>query len=266
MDVPALSTLKVSDRGEISRFASLAPSIAAIVISLVVVVFIVWPKFSEVLRLRRANSELTSRVAQLEAKAQKLEVLDRDELTSQLAAAEQILPSDKSVFTFIAQVENFAKGTGVLLNRVEVAPGVLQGDQVANQPAIQAQPPGAVGGAQAVTAVSPKVQLKITLSSDYKSFISFLTAILNSARLVSVEDLTISSSSTSGGAGQVRTTLLVDAYWQSLPVELAAIETPVEDITETEAQILSRVASSGSVGSPVVSQVPLGRSDLFAPF
>ncbi len=263
MNLPTLSLSKITGRLEVSRAASLVSPIAAIIASALIIVLVVWPKFSEVLRLRTANEQLASRARTLEEKVTKLQNLDRSLLEEQLSAAEQLLPSDKAVFSLVGQVERAVGTSGVLLNGIEVAPGVLDPSEQTedkSKPASGAPATAKEGEAE----IAPKIQVKVSVGSDYKSFIQFLTNIVSMSRVVSIKDLSLSSS---GESNQVKAALTIDAYWQVLPKELPSIEAPFEEITDSESARLEQVRTTGLVSPPVaVPVVPLGRSDLFAPF
>lgn len=277
MSIPTLTTLKADSNAEISKLAAYAPSVGAFVVSFAVVFFIVWPKFSEVLRLRAANSELSASVELLAKKADILEVYaeDKDQLEVQLGAADQMLPSDKGVFTLIAQIEGAARSSGALLNKLDIAPGSVNANQSKSAggaqavvtptsvPPVTGDPPTIPGAETGVGQAAPKVQTKLSVTSDYKSFLQFIKNLLSLSRVVEVKDLSVAAAE---GSGQVRASLTVEAYWQALPRELSAIESPVETLTGEEEEKLSRVTDTGHITTPTLPTVPLGRSDLFAPY
>lgn len=281
MAIPTFTTLKVGSNAQIAKLSAYAPSVGAFIVSLVVVLFIVWPKFTEVLRLRTANSELASRVELLGKKAGTLSsyAQDKDQLEAQLGAADQMLPSGKGVFTLIAQVEGAARSSGVLINKIDIAPGAVEGSSAKSSTGAQTgpqqavspvAPPAAVGNlpaAQSVigdsSGIAPKIQAKLSITSDYKSFLQFITNLLSLSRVVEIKDLSVAAAE---GSGQIRASLAVDAYWQALPSELSAIESPVETLTSDEEEKLSRITDTGLITTPTLPSVPLGRSDLFAPF
>jgi len=267
MEIPAIAGVKKSNNAQLAKATSLAPSIAAIVVSVVIAFFIVLPRFREVLRLKSDNVQLKNRSAKLEEKAQILDSLVVSDLEDQLVSANQLIPSDKGVFTLLSSVERTAGSSGVLLNRVEVSPGNLSKED--SKTANSAQPAGGGTGSQnagkPAGGAVPKTQLKISISSDYKSFLLFLGRIYSSPRVVSVVDLTMASAS-SGGTGQLNSSLLLDAFWQSTPTELSSIETPLVELTPDELARLEAVEISPSEGVPSIPDVPKGRADLFAPF
>ncbi|OGD84979.1 hypothetical protein A3B51_00255 [Candidatus Curtissbacteria bacterium RIFCSPLOWO2_01_FULL_41_18] len=256
MNLPTISLSKQQESLEVSKGLSLAPSAVGILISLVVLTFVVWPKFHEVLRLRSSNAELTTRAQNLETKAQKLASLDKDTLEKQLAAAEQLLPSDKEVFSLLRQVEITASASGILLNKVDAVAGTIN--------KAGAPPPTTLTTDSATSSLAPNIQLELSTTSSYASFLQFLASLYSSSRVVSVENLTLSAVSSEGGL-QVRSALTVDAFWKSLPSDLGLIETPIEDLTTEEVARLKAIETAAT-SQPQVPSVPLGRNDLFAPF
>lgn len=269
MEIPTIAGVKKSNSAQLAKATSLAPSIAAIVISVFIAFFIVLPRFREVLRLKDDNVQLKSRSEKLEEKAQILDSLVVGDLETQLVSANQLIPSDKGVFTLLSSVERIAGASGILLNRVEVSPGNLSKEDSKAAPGGAVSAPGSgtgvPGASKAATVAVPKTQLKISVSSDYKSFLLFLSRMYGSPRVVSVVDLTMAAAS-SGGTGQINSSLLLDAYWQPTPTELSSIETPLVELTPDELARLETVETSPSEGVPSIPDVPKGKTDLFTPF
>lgn len=261
MQLPSISVLKLQNSAEITRLTNLAAPIGALVISFIIIIFVVWPKFSQVLRLQGANKDLTIRSSNLSQKASKLASLDSILLEQQLVAAEQLLPSDKSIFTLVSQIEKTAGASGVLLNRVELTPGNLSQGAVSDKPV-----PSQSQAKDELSGVASRIQLKLSISSDYRSLVIFLNNILSLPRALAVRDLTISAASSGTLSSQIKASMLLDAYWKPLPKQLASIETPVEEPSANEAARLERIKSTGFSTFPTVPSVPLGRQDIFAPF
>jgi len=206
----------------------------------------------------------------LSVKVQKLEFLsaNRGVLEENLGAAEALIPSNKSVFSVIAQIERAAGASGVLLNRIDVTPGPVESEN-GSVPAAVSNVPTAPQSTQTAAKSddfggAPRVQIKISMTSDYKSFLQFLKNALAISRVISIRDL--SAASASDSSSQIRASMVVDAFWQPLPSDLASIETPISDLTSQEQEKLSRVTATGLSASPATPSVPLGRVDLFAPF
>lgn len=264
MNLPNISALKLGTAFDISRFTSMAAPVGAIAVSVLVLLLIVWPKFTSVLELRSSNQELLGRVQSLDAKAGLLSSLNKVDLTSQVGYGEQLLPSDKAVFSIIRQIETSAGASGVILNKIDVSPGSLDAEDTS---VTQPQAPKNPGETQEA---APKVALKISMTSDYNSFLNFMNLIFSLSRVTSIQDLTLSSSSATGETAALRTSMIINAYWKPLPTKLGQIEAPVTALTESEIARLNAVRlnsiNQASSSASVVPQVPVGRPDIFAPF
>ena len=271
MAIPTLATIKSSNSEQMTKIYSFAPTVGAIAISLIVLIFVVWPKISQMFRIQADNRIQADKLVILDEKLRKLEVksADIETMEANLAAADALIPSDKGVFTLIAQLEKAAAASGVLLNRVDIAPGPIEGDglstttsssaAVSQQPVVAAQ-----SGTVDSFGLAPRVQVKLSLTSDYKSFLQFLNNSLAISRVVAIQDLSVASASES--SSQVRAAMVVNAFWKPLPRELSSIETPIEELTGEESARLSQVSETGLSGVAPIGPVTLGRSDLFAPF
>lgn len=262
MNLPSLSISRGFDTSFITRNLTFAFPIVGAIVSIIVLVMVVWPKFQEAREIQLANYDLVLKSTQLEEKVSKLANLDKGELEKQLASSEQLLPSDKGTFNVVRQVESASSSSGILLNRLEVVAASINQDLSQAPVAV-----GEVDPTQAVESVSaPKVQLKLTASSDYASFLGFLNTLYTSSRVLSVDDLVLSLAAESGA--QIRTSFSINAFWKPLPVTLSSIESPVEELNSSELARLSSVSQQQATGQiPTgVPTVPLGRRDLFAPF
>ena len=259
MNLSSIALPKIADEEEISKWIGLAAPGGAIIISVIIIVFVIWPKFTQILQLRSDNEQLEKRVASLDAKAEKLASLDSGDLDIKLGVVEQLLPSDKGVFTLVTQIENTSRASGVLLNKIDLSPGSLK-DSGATKDASSS-----TGSTQGDLA--PKIQLRILLTGDYRSFEQFLKNIFSISRVLAVKDLSLSSSaSSSDQTTQVRASLTIDAYWQPLPKELNSIESNVEDLTIEESATLDQIRSTGFISAPTIPLVPKGKSDLFSQY
>ena len=263
MDLSAVSqaTAKAENSFDIAKYSSLAVSAVSILVSLLILFLVVWPKLSETLQIKNSNSELTQKTDSLKQKASILAGLDQEELEEQVVAAEQLLPSDKSVFLLISQIERAAASSGVLLNRVESTPGSL--NAVSSEPLANS----AASSAEAKTEAAPSIKISVSLTSGYSSLLQFLNNVLVIPRATSISDLSISSA-TSEGSTQLKATMSIIAYFKQMPTELGSIEAPVAELTQSEKDRLEKIINTGLATTPSVSvpQVPVGREDIFAPF
>lgn len=254
MNLPNLSGILRSQtvvKIDFGRWQTIVAPAAAIFVSLVILISVIRPKFIDALRIRAQNQELETRVTNLGAKAQLLASQDKFLLDQQLSAAEAMLPSGEALFSFVRQVESVAATSGVILNKIDVGPSAL------------------ASGTKQEAVTASKIQVKVAVTSDYRSLVTFLSQILSLPRANGIAELTISSSATGGEAGRLRTSMVIDAFWRSLPRDLGSIEAPLAQLTDEELEFLAKVQSA-TVSTPslggAVPQVPTGRSDLFAPF
>ncbi|HLA04284.1 MAG TPA: type 4a pilus biogenesis protein PilO [Patescibacteria group bacterium] len=256
-------TAKAESSLEIAKYSSLAVPVISILVSFMVLLMIVWPKFSQALQIKNSNVELAQKTDSLKQKATILASLDKTELEKQVVAAEQLFPSDKNVFLLISQIEKAAGGSGVLLNRVETAPGSAQGSS--GKPSAN---PASASSAGAQPEIAPNVEVSVSLTSGYSSLLQFLNNVLTIPRVVSISDLSVSASS-SEGSSQLKVSLNITAYFKQMPTDLGSIETPVAELSDSEKARLKQIIDTGLAAAATASQieqVPVGRADIFAPF
>lgn len=269
MNLPTLPVSGVTSKFDFSKVQTVFAPAGAIIVSVIVLIFVVWPKISQVLSIRTENAQFTERIALLSAKVGILESLDKNILDQQLVAADRLIPSDKAVFAFVRQLETSASESGVVLSKVDVAPGALSGSPstpVVTSPGLTPSQSAAPATAVENVEVASKIQVRISLTSDYKSFVSFIERVANLARVSAIGDLTIAAGGGGSTAAPLRSSMVIDAYWKALPSELGSIESSIEQLSESEVQILDRVRKL-AVSEPAPSvPVTAGSGDLFAPF
>lgn len=267
MNLPAVALPKIGENLDVSRSLSLVAPVLAIAVSLLVLFLVVWPKFNQIKDMHSSNEDIKVRAQGLEQKAQILATFNPDELEEQLVAAQALLPSNKEVFVFLKQIENASASSGILLNKVDVVPGTInEGISSAVPGAGGAAAPAPVTGSaptqSALSALASSVQIKLLVTSSYGSLLQFMSSMYSGSRVVSIEDMSVA---TDYGNSQVRSSLTVNSYWKALPLDLGSIEKPVATLTDKEKQILTAVNKTGVSSEPTAPEVPLGKSDLFAP-
>lgn len=273
ISIPAFP--KIGGGEESSRILKLVAPVIALLISFVVLIFVVWPTVNKVISITVSNKQLSERVGSLQSKADDLQTLDKSQLDQQLSVSEQLLPSDKGIFTIVQQIEREASSSGVILNKVDVAPGSI-GNSTSNQDGTS--PPAPVSSSAAgsadlggTTVDTALVQLKVSFTGDYQGFLSFIKAITSLPRVVSIHDLTIIAGGRDASS-VIHVQLTVNAYWKALPSELPPVESPIEKLSDSELAVLDNVkfentTNASIIGGGAAAPVqPTGRSDIFAPF
>ncbi len=268
MNLPAISVPKAGISLGVSKYIPFAMPVGSLVISILVAYFVIWPKFGEVLSMRTSNQQLEVQASQLNEKAQTLTTLSQDKptLEKQLAQSEQLLPSKNGIFPLLREIEVASATSGVLVEKVDVDPKSLSsgGGQGSGAPA---PPPDK--NASSVSGLSPAVVVKVALTGGYRSFLDFLSYLYNGSRVISIDDLSLTSSSgKEGGGGVVRAAITINAFWRPLPTNLGTLDKPVDKLSSAEVGRLNAVVTvpTEQASSSAVPQVPMGRSDLFAPF
>lgn len=263
MNLPTVVMPKVGAGEDASKALVLAVPIGAIIASFLILALVIWPRVNDIFELRKDNDAFSDRAGNLESKAKILASLDEAALEDQLAAAEQLLPSDKNVFPILRQVETAAALSGVLPTKTEVVVGTINERSGLVPPAVQA-PVANVSPNSPSLGVAPSVQLRLSISSDYQSLLQFLSNLYAFSRVVSVDSVNISASQ--GESVQLGTSLSVDAYWKQLPSNLGSVENPIQKLTPDEENLLKNVQEPNVIKTPEVPEVPFGRQDLFSPF
>ncbi|KKP93679.1 MAG: hypothetical protein UR98_C0003G0049 [Parcubacteria group bacterium GW2011_GWA1_36_12] len=256
MDLSTLAMPKVKDGQDLSGIIGVAIPIGGIVISILIAVLIIWPKVTEILELRTNNEQLRSTVQTLEQKAEILAGLDQIKLEDQLAAAEQLLPSDSNAFSVLRQVEDTANTSGVLLSKIEVITGSF-GEGGASAGA-------SASGASPELNLAPAVEIRLSLTSDYQSLLGFISGLYSFSRVASIDSLSVSAGG--GDEGLLSTSFAVNAHWKQLPQNLGSIEAPVENLTSSEEELLANVKSPQRTESAPVPPVATGRGNPFNPY
>jgi len=262
MNLPTAAAFSVKGNAEVSKVFNLAVPIGAIVASLFIIGLVIWPKINQILDLQTDNKQLVARAQNMEDKASILASLDKNKLEEQLASSEQLLPSDKNVFSILRQVELNAAQSGVLLNKVEAVAGTINEANSSSSPI--APTAAALPSADLTEDLAPKVQIKLSITSDYLALLKFLSSLYSFSRVVSIDGISLSAAF--GESLQLRSSFTVDAYWKGLPYELGSIENPIEVLTASEEQLLQTVSRPESIQAPAVPAVAVGRNDLFTPF
>ena len=262
MNLPAAVAFNIRGNAEVSKIFTLAVPIGAIVASLFIIGFVIWPKINQILDLQKDNKQLVVRAQNMENKASILASLDKNKLEEQLVSAEQLLPSDKNVFSILRQVELNAAQSGVLLNKVEAVAGTINEENSSFVPIV---PTAATVSSVGLTGdLAPRVQINLSITSDYLALLKFLSSLYSFSRIVSIDSISLSAAVSE--SLQIRSSFTVDAYWKGLPFELGSIENPIEKLTDSEEQLLQAVSKPESIQAPTVPAVAVGRNDLFTPF
>lgn len=263
MNLPTLASAAKVEKLDISKVIIFAPPAIAILASFLIAFFVVWPRFKDVLSLQQSNKTLAENAISLEQKVTALASVDRTKLKAQLLAADQLIPSDKNIFNFIGQIEGVRNLSGVVITNLSVGTvGQFGASKADASGAAAPTPPPVATSVDPVLSNASQVQMKLSLTSDYRALFQFLDNVYALPRVAIVKDLSLSAADS-----QLTTNMTINALWQALPTELAAVESPLLTLTASQEELLSKIEKSGTaITTQVVPEVAKGRSDIFTPF
>src|SRR3990167_311520 len=113
MNLSSLTAATKAEKGvDFEKILMFGPPIASIAVSVLIVIFIVWPRFSDVMTLQKTNKTQAENADMLEKKVALLASLDESKLKSQLVASVKLIPSDKEIFSFIGLIEQTRNSSG----------------------------------------------------------------------------------------------------------------------------------------------------------
>lgn len=273
MDVPSFGVAAVGKKTErsidFSKILFFGPSVVAIVVSVLIGVFVVWPKFGEVQELKTTNVNFEETADKLEKKVEALKRLDKNLLTKQLVAAEELLPSEKAIFKFIRLIENVRGNTGVVFTTLSVGTvgQFTSGEEKANAEAGGAEagvapvaPPATAPADPSLADVS-QVSMKVSIVSDFDQIFKFLNELYALPRVTTVSGLSFAIDQ----EGRINTNMDISSLWQERPKALPDVEAELATLTEAEIELLSKI-ETGSTLVPFV-EIPesdIGKSNIFS--
>lgn len=278
MEMPSISLAKRTEKSfDLSKIMMFAPSIGAVLLSIAIFALVVWPKFTEARQLNEQNKVFEVKAVKLEDKATRLAKLDREQLRVQLAAAELLLPSDKSIFSFIRQIEGVSDNSGVIVGTLNIG----KVGEFSPKKQVEGNQDGAAdaSGQAAGTAATPpplsptagegKIDLgdvemvtaTVSITSNFDQVFTFLNGVYSLPRVSTISGLNFSIDND----GLIGANMEIHSLWQSRPVQLASVEEALPELGSAEVELLRKIEKEGVVGTPVeIPDVPRGKSNIFS--
>lgn len=214
----------------------LFPGVVAIS-ALILIVFVIYPQFTNLLNNRKEQEVLTERLRILEVKAEELQSLSSEDLKQKLNLALIALPIDRDYTTIIGIIQQFASLHNFSLLSMQF--GNMSSAKESNNFSVDLQVAG------------PKQKVN-ELLSDLES----------ASRVMKLSGL---DSTTSSDQGEfVTLSLTLDIFYAQLPNAIGAVDSPVQVLTENDVKILNKLASmrtSSSVGP--ANLLPRGKPNPF---
>ncbi len=222
----------------------LLPVISALIV-LILLLFVVKPRFLDIFKLRNNIAQAKQDVVVLESKLTTLKGFNQDKLLSDVKKVEVSLPSDKDLPGLLLTLERIAAETGVSIAAVQLTPGQISptpaGGEVENFP------------------------VKATITGNFFQVKNYLVSVFGSPRMVAVKSVTITSG-TAGAVASLSATLNLDSFFQQLAATKVVVRDPLQNLTSTELQILEKIAVPAPVAGVPPPPPVTGKADPFAPF
>ncbi len=237
------------------------PALALLV--MVVVLFTVgFPKLSETIDLYKSISQTNQDLKNLEEKNKLLTSENASQLSSEITLLNSAVPSSKDAIGLVAGMQRLAAENGLIMQTIQVAPGKLRyvqkessGSAViapvseATVAEISADEASVPNGSKYVDGVET-FDFQSTMTGPYAQVEQFLASFPLTLRLIDLNQINIS---TEGDAslGVVRVLVSGVAYYKSLPATLPDPKTPLVKLTREETDAISKIK-----GYRVVSTLP----------
>lgn len=203
------------------------------------------------------------KLALLEAKVTQLGETNDAALQSQVTAFEQVLPSTKPALNLLAALSRLSREQGVILSAITLNPGrVEEAGKAADEVARQQR------------AEKPKLQdftLEFSAEGSLSQVGSFISGLERTAPVMTIEAFSLGLV---GGQleeetgeftpNRVKAELSIQVHWQKTPETIGAVDQPLAELTEAEAQLLQTLQEF-TIYESVQPQAPTGKPNLFAP-
>lgn len=186
---------------------------------------------------RNKIAELKKTNKILSAKKETLNQIDKGDYTRKAKLVILAIPDEPSGLSSIASLRAIATQSGVKLENLKVFQTGTENVGNLGQVSISFQVRGAV-----------------------QAIISYLEKVENSVPFIQMKKISLSQTESLSDA-----TLDVNSFWANLPDTLPSLETPIEQLTSSEEELVSRLSTlEQSLGAQASPLPPEGRTNPFA--
>ena len=215
-----------------------------VVVALVILVpLIIIPQVGRILDLRAKVAAESDKLKKLTEKADKLGGINQQDLRSKLGTLEKALPSDKDISGLIVGIERIAAESGVAIKSSQLAPG-----EVSTTSAALSSP--------------SETELQVTVAGDFGRVSTFLSRLNNSARVLGIREITLTSATQAGG--QLSVTIKTTAFFLPLAEVKWQVTDALPEITSADEAIISKIAAYPVYSVAPVIATTAGKPDPFA--
>ena len=194
--------------------------------------------FDQIIKNRSQISELRVKNSILEKKIEILSSSTDDQLSLYLQASVRAIPPENPGLLALSTVRSLAAERGISISNLKLA---LSGP--------------AFGSSKTKT-----VGIDFDIISDTAIAFGFLEAIKSSAPLMRVTEANFNISGTISNVS-----LKVSAPWETVPDKLGSVDSPIEDLTASDKEVLANLSSLHvPLGNQIISPPASGRSNPFS--
>lgn len=202
--------------------------------SLILIVFVILPQTIKLVTNQGAEEELFNKSQFLEVKAQDLDNLDQEDLSRKVQYVLGVYPADKDFGNIVGIIQSVTSGAGFSIVALNL------GDQ---------------------TAQSYNITLQIT---GPRTLLPLLLSALESApRLIRLDSLEISSSSSSQG---IEADLGLNILYSPAPTTFGTVDSPLPTLSSEDEELLTILASQNPISEEVEEVVDSGPRGKANPF
>lgn len=191
--------------------------------SLILIAFVILPQTLKLISNQKTSSDLLSKTQTLEVKAQTLEALNEDELSTKVVQALNVYPSDKDFGNALGIIQTITGRLGFNIASLEVG-GSAKGGQ---------------SYSISVQLTGPKVLIS-TLLNDFES----------APRLMNVESIELSQAA---GIQGVEVNLTLSVLFSPLPQNFGTVDSPLPRLSEKEEELLVKLARAQEESGIIIS-------------
>lgn len=212
------------------------PAIVALS-SLFLIVFAIYPQTVKLLDNQRLSNDLINKSKFLETKVAALESYDAEDLSRKVELVLNSYPADKDFGNILGILQQQATQFG--FNIVSAS----------------------LGGAASKLGNTESYEIRLEVVGAKASLSSFLNSLENSARLMRVKSIDISS----GQASTFSVALIVEVLYAKAPQTFGSIDSPLPTFGQKDEELLaSLTATTGTVATP--SAIPPSQRGKLNPF
>lgn len=212
---------------------------AVIILScLILIAFIIFPQASKLISNSKLEADLKSRHKILEAKAEVLESIDEQDLSSKVNTALSAYPSERDFASVVGLLQNLTQLSGFTISSLSLSQST--GSKYGN---------------------SQSYSVKLEVLGPESLFPNFISSIESSPRIMRLSSMDISSTRSTGILNLV---LAIEVLYASLPATFGTVDSPLPKLTSKDEELIVKLAGISAISSPeTVTLSPRGKSNPF---